>query len=272
MKKKPFILNTHGSLLGYKKYLDPGRQHLPYKLYDALTLKISATRADAVIVSSKFEYEDAIEFGIDKKKIYIIPMGIDKETPATPKPQSKETLDILFVGRLSRVRRVELLLKAAKSLPAPWHVTIVGGEEKTSSLQESGYLGELKKLCVDLGIDKKVTFTGAKQPMELKAYYQKADVFVYPSLYENFGQPMLEAAGAGLPIVATAVGLARDLIREGETGFIVPADPGVISERIARFSDPAMRHAMSQKIRAMVQRDYGWDNILQRYVEIYHSF
>lgn len=270
MKRKPFILNTHGSLLGYKKYLNIGRQHLPYKLYDALTFKISAKRADAVVVSSKFEYDDAIEFGIDKNKIYIVPMGIDKEAPPAPKPPG--ILDILFVGRLSRVRRVELLLQAVKTLAIPYHVTIVGGEEKTSSLQESGYLGELKKLCVDLDIEKKVTFTGAKLPAELKSYYQKADVFVYPSLYENFGQPMLEAASAGVPIVATAVGLARDLIREGETGFIVPADPRIISERIARFSDRAMRNSMSQKIREMVQRDYGWDNILQRYVEIYHSF
>lgn len=272
MKKKPFILNTHGSLLGYKKYLSAGRQHLPYKLYDALTFKLSATKASAVIVSSKFEYEDALEFGIDKKKIYVIPMGIDREAPTEPKPQKKEMLDILFAGRLSRVRRVELLLRAVKTLSIPYHVTIAGGEEKTSSLQESGYLGELKKLCADLGIEKKVTFTGTQQPEELKRYYRKADVFVYPSLYENFGQPMLEAASAGVPIVATAVGLARDLIREDETGFIVPDDPRVISERISRFSDPSLREAMSRKIRETVWRDYGWDNIIQRYVEIYHSF
>lgn len=257
--------------MGYKKYLEVGSQQLPYRLYDTLTFKISAKRASAVVVSSKFEYEDAIEFGIDKNKLHVIPMGIDEILP--PKRQTdKAILDILFVGRLSRVRRVELLLQAAKRLTIPHRVTIVGGEEKTSSLQESGYFEELKRLCVDLGVENKVTFTGAKPPLELKHYYENADVFVYPSLYENFGQPMLEAAAAGLPIIATSVGLAREIIREGETGFIVPADPDTISDRITRVFDPTTRYAMGRKIQETVQRDYGWDNIIQQYLALYRSF
>ena len=271
LNKKPFVLNTHGSLLGYKKYLKAGPQQLPYRLYDALTCKVSAKKATAVVVSSKFEYDDAIEFGIDKSKLYIIPMGID-DFPAPKRKTNGEVLDILFVGRLSLVRRVELLLYAAKGLTIPYQITIVGGEEKTSSLQESGYFGELKSLCVNLGIDDKVTFTGAKLPAELKRYYEMADVFVYPSLYENFGQPMLEAAAVGLPIIATSVGVARELTQEGETGFIVPAAPDIIRDRITQIFDPAIRYTMSQKIQERVQRDYGWDNIIQRYLEIYRSF
>ncbi len=272
MKNKPFVLNTHGSLLGYKKYLAAGLQQLPYQLYDTLTFKMSAKRADAVVVSSKFEYEDAVEFGINKNKLHIIPMGIDLvESPVVKRQQNKAALDILFVGRLSRVRRVELLLQAVKSLSIPYHVTIVGGEEKTSSLQESGYLFELKKLCADLGINDKVTFTGTKLPAELKPYYENADIFVYPSLYENFGQPLLEAAAEGLPIIATAVGLAREIIQDGETGFIVPADPNVIRDRITRLFDTPTRNAMSKNIRETVRHDYAWDNIIQRYIEIYKS-
>jgi hypothetical protein len=52
----------------------------------------------------------------------------------------------------------------------------------------------------------------------------------------------------------------------------VPADPNIIGDRITRFSDKNLQHSMSRKIQETVQRDYGWDNILQRYVEIYHSF
>jgi len=271
LKKKPLVLNTHGSLLGYKKYLKAGTQQLPYRLYDALTRKISAKRASAVVVSSKFEYEDAVEFGIDKNKLHIIPMGID-ECPLPKRQTNKENLNILFVGRLSRVRRVELLLRAAKRLTIPYQITIVGGEEKTSSLQESGYFGELKKLCADLGIDDKVAFTGAKPPAELRLYYENADVFVYPSQYENFGQPILEAAATGLPIIATPVGVARDLVQEGETGFIVPADPDAICDRLTRIFDPAIRRPMGLKIQERVRRDFGWDNIIQRYLEIYRSF
>ncbi|NIP99801.1 MAG: glycosyltransferase, partial [Nitrospinaceae bacterium] len=58
-----------------------------------------------------------------------------------------------------------------------------------------------------------------------KSYYQSADVFVYPSRYENFGQPVLEAAAWGLPVIATSTGVASEIIREGETGFLTPPDP-----------------------------------------------
>ena len=76
MQGKPKVLNTHGTLLGFKKYL-ACKQQFPYRLYDALTLKASARKANAVIVSSKLEYEDAIEFGISKRKLHVIPMGVD---------------------------------------------------------------------------------------------------------------------------------------------------------------------------------------------------
>ena len=91
-------MSTHGSLLGYKKYLPPGSSQIPYKVYDWLTFKIVAKRADAIVVSSLFEYQNALEFGINPKKIYIIPMGIDCNafTSKQVKPQDGP-LQILFI-------------------------------------------------------------------------------------------------------------------------------------------------------------------------------
>ena len=54
------------------------------------------------------------------------------------------TLQLLFVGRIARVRRIELLLQAVEKLKFPFHLTIAGGEEKTSSVTRSGYLKDLK--------------------------------------------------------------------------------------------------------------------------------
>lgn len=273
MKGKPRVLNTHGSLLGYRKYLPAGFQRLPYEVYDRLTFKRAARSADAVVVSSKFEYTDAVEFGIDKNKLHVIPMGIDIESrPEGRREQEGGVLRLLFVGRLARVRRVELLLRAAAKLSIPYHVTIVGGEEKTAGLSPPGYRDELKKLCADLGIAEHVTFAGAQPPDALKNFYRAAHVFVYPSLYENFGQPVLEAAAAGLPVVATAVGVARELVRDGETGFLVPGEPPSIAERITALAEPETRAAFGNSIRAAVRKKFSWDNIIQRYVAIYHSF
>ena len=271
--KIPFVLNTHGSLLGYKKYLPSKAHHLPYQIYDAATLKLSAKRADAIVVSSELEFDDAIEFGIPRRKLHIIPMGIDVENLGEriiPAQESSE-LKILFVGRLARVRRIELILQAVSQLAIPYSLTIVGGEEKTSSLSKTGYLGELTKLAEDLQISEKVHFVGRKAPEELKAYYQNAEVFVYPSLYENFSQPILEAGAMALPIIATEVGVAREIVKDGDTGFLVPGDPVAIRDRLLQMTDPELRSSMGEAIRKVVQQHYSWDQVLQKYVDLYRS-
>ena len=243
---------------------------MPYHLYDVATLKTSAKRAQAIIVSSKFEYEDALAFGIEKEKIHIIPMGI--EVGRIEKEQREtEQLQILFVGRIARVRRIELLLQAVNQLSIPFHLTIAGGEEKTSSVTRTGYLNELKQLTKQLNLENKVTYAGKKTPLELKTLYQSADVFVYPSLYENFGQPLLEAAAHGLPLISTSVGIARDIIIEGETGYQVSGKPEEIKECIESLRNRNLRLQMGQRIQDEVENRFNWGNIMDQYTNLYHS-
>ena len=243
---------------------------MPYHLYDFATLKNSAKRAQAVIVSSKFEYEDALEFGVEKEKIKIIPMGIDVEE-FEKKPSASEELQILFVGRIARVRRIELLLQAVNQLRFPFHLTLAGGEEKTSSVTRTGYLNELKQLTKKLNLENKVTFVGKRTPQELKALYQSADIFVYPSLYENFGQPLLEAAAHGLPLISTSVGIARDIIIEGETGYQVSGKPEEIKERIESLRNRDLRLQMGRRIQDEVKNRFDWGNIMDQYTNLYRS-
>ena len=243
---------------------------MPYHLYDIATLKTSAKRAQAIIVSSKFEYEDALEFGIAKDKIHIIPMGIEVER--IKKDQSVfEQMQILFVGRIARVRRIELLLQAVSQLNFPFHLTIAGGEEKTSSVTRTGYLNELTQLTKQLNLENKVTFVGKKTPLELKTIYQSADIFVYPSLYENFGQPLLEAAAHGLPLISTSVGIARDIIIEGETGFQISGKPEEIKERIESLRNSNLRLQMGRRIQNEVKNRFDWGNIMNQYTNLYRS-
>jgi glycosyltransferase involved in cell wall biosynthesis len=242
---------------------------LPYHAYDWITLKTSAKRADAIVVSSKFEYEDALKFGISKEKLHVIPMGIRiDDTEKTP----NDTLQLLFVGRIARVRRIELLLQAVEKLTFPFHLTVAGGEEKTSSITRSGYLKELKDLTERLHLNSKVTFTGRKTQEELKNYYQMADIFLYPSKYENFGQPLIEAGAHGLPIVATAVGVARDIVVDGETGYLTSGDPKAISEGIHLLQDSNLRRQMGSQIKNLIKEKFNWGNIMDQYLTLYNSF
>jgi glycosyltransferase involved in cell wall biosynthesis len=237
-----------------------------------LTFKASAKSADAVVVSSKLEYEDAIEFGIKKDKLHVIPMGIDvDEYMNKPVRQNEDTINILFVGRIARVRRIEILLQAVAKLSIPFHLTLVGGEEKTSSLSRSGYLNELNKLCRTLNINDRVTFIGPVAQDELPNWYSKGDIFVYPSLYENFGQPILEAAAAGLPIISTPVGIAREIITNNKTGFIFNGADQELTARITQLTDLSLRKEIGEAVRERARNRYGWEEIIKQYLDLYHS-
>ena len=197
-------------------------------------------------------------------------MGIDVEE-FEKKPSASEELQILFVGRIARVRRIELLLQAVNQLRFPFHLTLAGGEEKTSSVTRTGYLNELKQLTKQLNLENKVTFVGKKTPQELKTLYQSADIFVYPSLYENFGQPLLEAAAHGLPLISTSVGIARDIIIEGETGYQISGKPEEIKERIESLRDSNLRLQMGKRIQNEVKNRFDWGNIMDQYMNLYRS-
>jgi len=197
-------------------------------------------------------------------------MGIDVEE-FEKKPSASEELQILFVGRIARVRRIELLLQAVNQLSFPFHLTIAGGEEKTSSVTRTGYLNELKQLTKQLNLENKMTYVGKKTPLELKTLYQSADIFVYPSLYENFGQPLLEAASHGLPLISTSVGIARDIIIEGETGYQISGKPEEIKERIESLRNRDLRLQMGRRIQDEVKNRFDWGNIMDQYTNLYRS-
>jgi len=243
---------------------------LPYHLYDILTFKNSAKRAQAIVVSSKLEYEDALEFGISKEKIHIIPMGVEVEE-IKKEQNTSEKLQILFVGRIARVRRIELLLQAVSQLTIPFHLTIAGGEEKTSSVTRSGYFDELKLLANQLNLNSNVTFAGKKNQLELKALYKSSNIFVYPSLYENFGQPLIEAASHGLPLISTPVGIANDIIIDGETGYHITGKIEEIKDKIETLKDPNIRLKMGRKIQTEIKNRFDWGKIMDQYMDLYYS-
>ena len=185
---------------------------------------------------------------------------------------TNKSLQLLFVGRIARVRRIELLLQAVEKLKFPFHLTIVGGEEKTSSVTRAGYLKDLNALSKRLNLNNNVSFVGRKTPEELKEYYRMADIFVYPSKYENFGQPLLEAGAHGLPILATPVGVARDIIIDGETGYLTSDDTEAMCDRIHLLRDDNLRQQMGTQIKNLIRKNFDWENIMNQYLSLYNSF
>ncbi len=262
-------MNTHGSLLGFRHYL-PVESRWPYRLYDALTCKASVKGAQAIVVSSRLEYHDAIRFGVSPERLHVIPMGID--IPQTEREDSPTgPLRLLFVGRIARVRRLELILKAVARLSIDWTLTLVGGEAETSSMARAGYLKELHTLADDLGIADRLHWTGPLPPEHLAGHYQNADVFLYASRYENFGQPLLEASAWGLPLVSTPVGVAHELIDEGTTGYFTDDNPKTMADKIQRLTDLKSRQEFSEALKRKVVQSFGWEQVTEQYLQLYRD-
>jgi glycosyltransferase involved in cell wall biosynthesis len=272
LKGRPFILSTHGSLLGYRRYLAGKCALFPYVFYDSVTFKLTAKKADLVVVSSQVEYEDAIEFGIKEEKLRLIPAGTDVKGYKLTANREKDEIALLFVGRIARNRRVENLVRALKEIDDKVTLTIVGSEEKTSSVSRGGYLEELITLARSLGVEDRVHFVGPKFDDALLECYYSADIFVYTSKYESFGQPLLEAAAAGMPIISTPVGVAKDLIKNGETGYLIEFDnPSMLAESVKVLLDEKVRIRCSERIKESVKNNFAWDGIIDEYVKIYRE-
>lgn len=266
------MLSTHGSLLDYKKYQQPSSNYFPYKLYDGLTFKATAKRADAVVVSSQMEYEEALEFGILKNKLHIIPDGIETSSSAVDRSSRQGApLNLLFAGPMVRFRRVELLLRAARKLTLPFRITLVATNNIVTTGGSAEYLTELKKLIKTLGIEDRVDFLGNPSPEDMKNCYANADLFINPSAHETSGKILLEASASGLPVISTPVGLASEIVTSGENGFIIPADPDMICDRTLQLSNPDTRKKFGHHIREKVLNTFGWNTVMDRYMELYGS-
>jgi glycosyltransferase involved in cell wall biosynthesis len=101
--------------------------------------------------------------------------------------------------------------------------------------------------------------------------YSDADLFINPATYETSGKILLDAAASGLPIISTPVGLANEIVTSGENGFIVPADPDMICDRILQLSNPDTRQTFGHRIREKVLNAFGWNSVMDRYMELYGS-
>jgi len=256
----PFIVNTHGSLLGYDS-ITKGIKKLPYKGYD-LWGKKAIVNADAVIVNSKQEYKEALQFGVSRKHLFLIPMGIDtKKYTVIPKNKTKNTL--LFVGRITRDRNLMPILQALIKLDS-YKLKIVGPTAKRTDTEKDGYIDELKDYVKKNDLD--VEFCGPKYGVELVKEYRSANIFVYTSLWENFGQTILEAAAAGLPIISTNVGVAPEIL---ENKYIT-GSPETIARRIKELDEKETTR-VQKLIKQKVDKNFNWNSIAKKYEAVYKS-
>jgi glycosyltransferase involved in cell wall biosynthesis len=175
-------------------------------------------QTDLVYVNSEFYRRCWIDRGIVPEKLQIFPRGLDTElfNPSLRDPQfwpkwGAKGAVLLYVGRISKEKDLSLLAEVMPALRAkagPFTLAIVG---------EGPYRAELAKLLPG------AIFTGILNGRELGVAYASADLFVFPSTTDTYGNVVVEAMAAGLPVAVSDVGGPRELVKNSLMGRIFPA-------------------------------------------------
>ena len=170
----------------------------------------------------------------------------------------------LAVGRFEVAKDYPNMLRAFAAVRArePRAVLVIVGQ---GSLQ-----AEAEALTAELGLREAVRFLGARD--DVPAVMSAADGYVMSSAWEGMPMVLLEAAAAGLPIVATAVGGNGEVVRDGESGFLVPArDSEVLRAGMLRLMalPEEQRRAMGERGREHVRANYGLQRVAERWERVY---
>ena len=234
-------------------------------------------QAEMVIVPSTAAAEDVVHFlRVERERIRVIPMGCDARFQPVEEPARAAALSrqydlpkryILFVGTLEPRKNVKTLLLAfaqviAETPQDDLALVIAGGKGWGSK----DYLATMDALK----LWDRVRFTGFVEDDHLPELYRGALLFVYPSLYEGFGLPVLEAMACGTPVITSN----RTSLPEvaGDAALLVdPTRPEALAAAMTSIiSDGALRQALRAKGLARA-RAFTWDAVAEQTVAIYRA-
>jgi D-inositol-3-phosphate glycosyltransferase len=233
-----------------------------------------AQQADLLIASTADEANELIDgYGANPQRVSIVPPGVDLGM-FQPMDRGEARREIrygsgrllLFVGRLERLKGVEVAIRALGLLRDRQHddvrLLILGEDSHEGDENEED---RLKAIATDVGVRDRVDFVGSVAHHELPYFYAAADVCVMPSYSESFGLVALEAQACGCPVVASGVSGLRSVVRDEVSGYLIDGhDPAMYAERIGRLlADSEHAQQMGRRGRLLAQR-FSWTRTADR--------
>ena len=222
---------------------------------------------DRIIPVSETVREDLIEMGVRSERMVVVPNGVDLRKIDGLREEEK-VYDLVYAGRLSEHKRVDLLLNAVRIAreEIPYiNCCIIGDGPEMEGL------GRLVK---ELGIEESVNFMGfLEREEDLIAGMKSSKIFVLPSTREGFGMSALEANACGLPVVTVRsdMNAASDLVEDGLNGFVCGLTPEEMAETILELLKGERYESLSESSRRVAEK-YDWslvtDAIERAYEEI----
>ena len=183
--------------------------------------------------------------------------------------------DAVLIGCFGRIRAqkgVDLLVQAGlELLPSRPRVQIIFTGRITPD--NRAFADDLQARITAAGLDGRIRFLGELPWNQVIAHYQALDLFAAPARWEGFGLTPLEAAACAVPTVAARVGAYEALIRDGQTGSLVPKDDApALTAALARWlDDDAGRAAAGQAARAHVTANHAIEGEARAIVDVYRS-
>lgn len=249
MAGRPFSLTLHGPA----ELFEPQSWRLDAKTARArFTVAISSfARAQAMLFSERAHWQ----------RIHVVHCGVEPEryTNARSAPGGP-TVELLFVGRLTAIKGVFVLLDALQGMPCV-RLTLVGDGEDRASLEEEARRRDLQ-----------VRFLGYQSQIDVTSALAQADALVLPSFAEGVPVVLMEAMASGRPVIAPRVGGVEELVEDGVSGIITPAgDASALRDAIAQLiAMPAeARAAMGEAGRAKVAAEFNVDIEARRLMALF---
>lgn len=229
----------------------------PYHRYTMAAERrlFQSPRLRAVICISEMVKQDILRhFTIPEHKLHVIYNGIDTEAfhPSLKRhaPEIRRQYGIpenaplfLFVGSGFRRKGLRTLLEAMRAMPLESHLLVVGKDKEMLR-----FLRQTERL----GLGARVHFTGGQK--DVRPCYGAADAFVFPTLYEPFGNVVLEAMASGLPVITSTNSGAAEMVKAGVNGYVCDAlDLNSLQDYMRQLLDRERRQAMGLAARRAVE-------------------
>jgi len=248
---RPDIIHTHSAKAGFLGRLAGAAQRLPVvhtphafpfliesgrcrkSLYRLLERLVQPTTA-ALIAVSQEEVRAARELGFPPERIHHIPNGTNCPPALAPAPPPRQAIG--FFGRLCRQKGADLLLRAIAEMDVEAYIHGSGEDDAALRAQSQR-----------LRIGHRIHFMGGCPQRDVVDTMRQYALIAIPSRWEGCPYVVLDAFAAGVPIVATRVGGIPDIVQDGTTGILVPADdaPALTAALTTLLNNPPQRHALA---------------------------
>jgi 1,2-diacylglycerol 3-alpha-glucosyltransferase len=213
-----------------------------------------------IVAGTNYTYNRIRSLGVNTKLVKI-PNGVAKAF--FQKKELIETPTLLFTGRWTRDKRIQDIISALptilKEVP-DCRLCIVG--------RDDSYGTELKKLARELGVRQQIVFEENISFNRLLALHKKSHLFIFPSVYEGFGQSPIEAMASGTPVLIRSSRMTAHLIKDGVQGFFFRDSRELAEKAIRILKNDSVWKEMSDNAMQNAQK-HRWDRIVKEYLKVY---